>query len=216
MASTKKEKPNETSMKKAVQDIFQKILVSKGKGVTGVTGEGAKQKNGLVRKKILKKTRSATYIRTSTKTNKDRGGKQRALRATSAAAQRQKDTIGEVVHEIISGAAPLEDRSGLLGLMTKDGLDKIYVESSRDVARSVLVGEAVHALSKLLNVQIVVADNPGLMCHDETPQQRFNRLLGLLMQEYDRDQRKYILENGLQDRRDNKGSRSKHDPGQAR
>lgn len=100
--------------------------------------------------------------------------------------------------------------------MTKDGLDKIYVESSRDVARSVLVGEAVHALSKLLNVQIVVADNPGLMCHDETPQQRFNRLLGLLMQEYDRDQRKYILENGLQDRRDNKGSRSKHDPGQAR
>jgi hypothetical protein len=64
--------------------------------------------------------------------------------------------------------------------------------------------------------QIVVADNPGLMCHDETPQQRFNRLLGLLMQEYDRDQRKYILENGLQDRRDNKGSRSKHDPGQAR
>ena len=55
MASTKKEKPNETSMKKAVQDIFQKILVSKGKGVTGVTGEGAKQKTALCAKRSSRK-----------------------------------------------------------------------------------------------------------------------------------------------------------------
>ena len=68
---------------------------------------------------LQKAKQSVAYVRTSTKANKDRGGKARALRCTAAAAESKRDIIEKVVHDIVSGTVGLEKRSKFKSLLQK-------------------------------------------------------------------------------------------------
>ena len=79
-------------------------------------GRSAKAKNSV---------KTLAYIRTSTATNKNRGGKARATRAIAGVLKSGK--ADETIHEIISGAAPLAKRKLLVDLLSK----KTHVTSYR-------------------------------------------------------------------------------------
>lgn len=145
--------------------------------------------------------RTVAYIRTSTETNKHRGGKARAARAIAAAAGNTK--IDMVVHDIVSGCASMDKRSTLTDLLSKKahkGLKTIFVESSRDLARNVIVGEQLVDLSKRSGVRIVSACDPGLFDATDTPTQKLSRRMKLVVDEYDRDNVRYKLANGMADK----------------
>ena len=89
---------------------------------------------------------TVAYIRTSTKTNKDRGGKARATRAITKALQSQK--VDRVIHDVVSGSAPLCKRTKLIDLLTKrthTSLKTIAVEGTRDLACNLIAAEELLA-----------------------------------------------------------------------
>ena len=112
---------------------------------------------------------SALYVRTSTKTNRNRGGASRGQHAAAAVARAHRDTVGCMVREIINGGVPTEKRKALTTLMEKmsgwgNSPKRIYRESARDL----MVGEAIYNLSVALGVQLVPSDAPDLFTHTRT------------------------------------------------
>ena len=163
-----------------------------------------KTRNGKTQVNMKNNIKSVAYVRTSTKTNQHRGGKARATRATSKIADVLKDQVHSVIHEVVSGAAPLEERDKMLDLLTKKKhpkLVRIYCESARDVARDLFVGEAIYELSKRNNIEIIAADNPTLFQHDDHPSAKMMRRMWLVWTEYDKDKAVCQLKNGLMDKK---------------
>lgn len=92
--------------------------------------------------KAQRSVKTVAYIRTSTATNKKRGGKARATRAIAGVLK--AGNVDETIHDIISGAAPLAQRKQLVDLLSKKthkGLRTVLVEGTRDIARNLLVAE---------------------------------------------------------------------------
>ncbi len=90
---------------------------------------------------------SVVYVRTSTRTNKDKGGKKRGADAAKSMAQCRGDKVSGVIHDVVSGSKPLDQRDVLVNLLTGAGKKKcrkIYVESARDIARDMLVVEQIY------------------------------------------------------------------------
>ena len=146
---------------------------SSGFWCSGVPILAMAPKATVAKKASIKKTiRQVSHSRGSTPTNKDRGGKARAQRATFAAAAVRNDDISEYVHEIVSGTAPLAKRKRMLPLIEKidkyTELNTVHCESARDVARDLFVGEAIHQKAKENGINIAPADNPTLFSHKDT------------------------------------------------
>ena len=120
--------------------------------------------------------------------------------------------------EVISGAAPVERRLQLMDLMvslaagptkptskTKGGQitkgkqvpNRIYTESSRDIARDLLVGEALYKMSVALGVQIVPADAPDLFKHSPSSSEKYHRQVTLAKQELDKNRTRERLAKGI-------------------
>ena len=76
--------------------------------------------------------------------------------------------------------------------------NRIYTESCRDVARDLLVGEALYKMSVALGVEIVPADSPGLFKHNPTPTEKYNRRHELLNQELEKDKLNERLSKGVE------------------
>ena len=145
-----------------------------GKFATPNLRQGAKgqrkQRNQIVKgQRKQRATKAYAYARTSTATNQDKAGLERQVEACRGAAGLNKDQIAMTVSEVISGGLPLAQRKTFMGLLTKPGVKKIFVESSRAVARDARVAEEVYQLSKKLGVQIIPADIPQLFAHVQNP-----------------------------------------------
>jgi DNA invertase Pin-like site-specific DNA recombinase len=158
-----------------------------------------------------KKVTAIAYIRTSTKTNKDRGGKARATRAIAKAWRGPK--IDGVVHDVLGGCIPASHRKLLTDLLEKKvykNLKTIVVEGTRDLARSMIVAEDLLQLSKKYGVKIVSVGDPGLLEAEETPTQKLTRRMKFLFDEYDRDNIRYKLQNGIDNKMKTTKSRTQH------
>ena len=59
------------------------------------------------------RAQAVAYVRTSSKANKDRGGKVRAKRVTASAAASFKMQIKKVLHDVVSGTLPINSRTQL-------------------------------------------------------------------------------------------------------
>ncbi len=121
------------------------------------------------------------------------------MQATSSAASVMKDQIDLVVHEVVSGATPLNERNKMLDLHPTP--TKIYCESACDIARDLFVGEAIYELSKKNNIEIIPADNPTLFQHSDHPGSKLMRRMWLVWTEYDKDKAVWQLKNGLEDKK---------------
>lgn len=155
-------------------------------------GRSAKAKNSV---------KTMAYIRTSTVTNKNRGGKARATRAIARVLK--SGEADETIHEIISGAAPLAKRKQLVDLLSKKthrGLRKVLVEGTRDIARNLVFAEQLYELSRAAGVRIECAGDPGLFDSSDSPAQKLTRRMEFLIDEYDSDNIRYKLQSGIRDK----------------
>ena len=172
--------------------------------MAGKATKKAAPKQTKVRKPTQKSKKAcAAYIRTSTKTNKDRGGKARALNATSAAARGSKDVIGPIVHDVVSGAVAFEKRAKLKKLLEEDGVQRIYVEGLRDIAPDLFVGEHIYDVAQRMGKDIFLSGSGKFFSRageEETPQKKFERRMGFLTEEYERDCIKHRLQSGTKEK----------------
>ena len=107
----------------------------------------------------------ALYARTSSLTNATRSGPLRQRQAAQHLSEHEKGQIAKRLSEVVSGSLPLDKRTAVvnfLGECRDAGINKVYVESSRVVARDASVAEGFYKLSKNLGVTIVPADVPAL------------------------------------------------------
>ena len=165
-------------------------------GRTRIAAAGPRARRGR-----LPNVKAVAYIRTSSKANKDRGGKVRAKRATAAAAQSFKMQIKQVLHDVVSGCKPMHARPKLAQLFASQhkGKLKVFTESVRDVARDLFVGEAIHEAAKQNGIEIIPADNPHVFSHNETPSNKMLRRMSLIWNEFAKDTTVYNLQNGIRD-----------------
>lgn len=120
------------------------------------------------------------------------------------------------MHEVVSGCAPLDRRTALVSLLqrtqrgpnktkketakkpTKNApVQRIYCESSRDVARDMLIGEALYNMSVAMGVEIVPADSPDLFKHNPSPTEKWSRRVQLCNQELEKDKIRERLQDGI-------------------
>ena len=102
--------------------------------------------------------------------------------------------------EVVSGSLPLDKRTAFvnfLGECRDAGINKVYVESSRVVARDASVAEEFYKLSKNLGVTIVPADVPALYDHCPNPAQKFLRRVMMAFTELEKDLTVQRLKAGL-------------------
>jgi DNA invertase Pin-like site-specific DNA recombinase len=149
----------------------------------------------------MARAKAAVYVRTSTKTNELKTGKQRALKMGQIAAKQNKHRIAKVVHEVISGTKPVEDRPQLAKLLSvgdkKNKINAIYVESARDIARSPAVGEQVYNMARKEGIHIVVLDQPRLLAPEQNPSEEFSRIVTWALCQKERREIRERLEKGL-------------------
>ena len=146
--------------------------------------------------------KQAVYIRTSTKTNKDKSGPARQ-RAACKSNRDKKIKIAKEVVEVISGSLPLEHRKKLRELIDEASRKKfdIKVESARAISRDMVVNEEIYAASKKAGVEIIACDMPDLYDHNANPVQKFMRRTIFSYTELEKDLTVSRLQDGLRRRR---------------
>ena len=139
------------------------------------------------------------YARTSSKSNAH--GSSASRQISSAKRLVHKDTKVQEFKEVISGMLPLQQRQKFMDLINNTGVTKIYVESTRAIARSARVAEEIYEASKKSGVDIVTADIPHLLRHDANPAESFMRRVLFAMTEFERDLIVHRLSEGLRKKR---------------
>ena len=165
----------------------------------------AKELKELQAKEAQQLQEALSYVRTSTQTNKDKGGPARARGAVSAYASKAMHKVVGEVAEVISGSLPIDRRGKFRDLMEEAGERKIktiMVENARAISRNMMVSEELYELSKKVGVQIVPADFPDLMKHDAGPMDKFLRRIVFAYQELEKDLVVHRLKDGLDKRRE--------------
>ena len=111
------------------------------------------------------------------------------------------DVVVAKVAEVISGSLPPASRKCLRELIASGKFNKIYVESSRAIARSALAAEELYNMSVQHDVKIIPSDMPDLYAHDATAVQKFLRRVIFAVTELDRDMTVEKLQDGLRRKR---------------
>ena len=96
----------------------------------------------------------------------------------------------KMIAEVVSGSLPLDKRGQFTKLMemgAAKNLDKIYIESTRALARDADIAEAAYKTSKSMGVQIVPADLPDLCTHNPNAVQTFLRRVMFAMVELEKN-----------------------------
>ncbi|CAE8632280.1 unnamed protein product [Polarella glacialis] len=145
--------------------------------------------------------KAAVYSRVSTKTNAKRGGVQRQSDASLHACRQQSLKVALSVAEVVSGSLPLDKRGVFQKLLhdcKEKNIKKLFVESTRAVARDANVTEALFQLSKKLGVSIIPSDVPDLFVHNPNPAQKFLRRVIAAATELEKNLAVQRLQAGLQ------------------
>ena len=98
---------------------------------------------------------------------------------------------------MVSGSLPAEQRDTFQKLLKDGRFKKIYVESSRAVARSSSTAEQLFQASVKHGVQIVPADLPDLYKHNATPMEKCVRRIVFATTELERDLIVQRLQDGI-------------------
>lgn len=130
------------------------------------------------------RTPALAYLRTSSATNvgvgKDSEKRQRA--AIAAYARRTGlEILGEHYDAAVSGADPLDARTGFTNLLAHAELDSvrvILVEAASRFARDLMVQEAGHAMLARAGIMLVAVDDPdcGSVCKSNPAHNYHKRL----------------------------------------
>ena len=147
----------------------------------------------------------AVYTRTSTKTNAAKSGAKRQRDNIDGLASLQSAKVVKSLTEVVSGSLPLDKRktfSKFLQDCGSAGINKVYVESSRAVARDATVAEAFFTLSKKIGVTIVPSDVPTLYQHNPNPVEKFLRRVMMSFTELEKDLTVQRLQSGLKAKMD--------------
>lgn len=134
------------------------------------------------------RTPALAYLRTSSATNvgadKDSETRQRA--AIAAYARRAGlEVVGEHYDAAVSGADPLDTRTGFTDLLARAEVDSIRVvlmEAASRFARDLMVQEAGHAMLARMGIALVAADDPDAFSADTPTAVLVRQLLGAVSQ----------------------------------
>ena len=121
----------------------------------------------------------------------------RQCAAAEARAQASGDKVVARIAEVVSGGLPAEQRPKLLEIITSKKVDKIYVKSSRAIARTSAATEQFYDIAQASNVQIVPSDMPTLYDHSSDPMHKFLRKIIFAVTELDRDMTVEKLRDGI-------------------
>jgi len=130
------------------------------------------------------------YSRTSSKANEHGASSKRQVQAAQRTALQQRVKIVSKVVETVSGSMPADRRNILNKLIDNamhKGVNKIYVESCRAVARSADANESLYKRAVKNGVDIIPADMPNLYAKNPTPVGTFVRRVVIAMQELEKD-----------------------------
>jgi len=117
--------------------------------------------------------------------------------AATARTRASGDKIVAKIAEVVSGCLPTEQRQKLLSLITSQKFDKIYVESSRAIARTATAAEQIYDIAREHNVQIIPSDMPTLYAHTPDAMHKFLRKIIFAVTELDRDMTVGKLQDGI-------------------
>ena len=134
------------------------------------------------------RTPALAYLRTSSATNvgadKDSETRQRA--AIAAYAKRAGlEVMGEHYDAAVSGADPLDARTGFTDLLARAEVDSIrivLVEAASRFARDLMVQEAGHAMLARMGIALVATDDPDAFTADTPTAVLVRQLLGAVSQ----------------------------------
>ncbi|CAK0829853.1 unnamed protein product [Prorocentrum cordatum] len=161
----------------------------------GMTRPGVKRTVGK------KKPQAAlSYIRVSSRENRDRGGVVRQREAVSRFAVSNSHKIVGGISEVVSGSLPAGSRQGFKKLVaeaTKRKIKTILVENARAVARSSHANEDLFEMAKKRGIEIIATDMPALYKHQPNPAEKFVRRIVFAHVELEKDMTVHRLWEGL-------------------
>lgn len=134
------------------------------------------------------RTPALAYLRTSSATNvgADKDSEQRQRAAVVAYARRAGlEIVGEHYDAAVSGADPLDARTGFTNLLAHAevaGVHVILVEAASRFARDFMVQETGHAMLARMGVMLVAADDPDAFTADTPTAALIRQLLGAVSQ----------------------------------
>ena len=134
------------------------------------------------------RTPALAYLRTSSATNvgSDKDSETRQRAAVAAYAKRAGlEIVGEHYDAAVSGADPLDARTGFTNLLAHAevaGIHVILVEAASRFARDLMVQEAGHAMLARAGIALVAADDPDAFTADTPTAVLVRQLLGAVSQ----------------------------------